>query len=91
MHEQPTTLSRRIFMKTMGVTAGAVALAPAVVRAQAPAPVGPPTVITTPPRDFGPRGAPTTYFTDPDVLTRLAPPGRETARAPRDWPARGGC
>jgi gluconolactonase len=69
MHEQPTTLSRRVFMKTVGVTAGAVALAPAVVRAQAPAPVAPPTVITNPPRDFGPGGAPTTYFTDPDVLT----------------------
>ena len=25
--------------------------------------------MTTPPRDFGPGGAPTTYFTDPDVLT----------------------
>ena len=31
--------------------------------------MGPPTTITTPPRDFGPNGAPTTYFTDPDVLT----------------------
>ncbi len=32
-------------------------------------PVAPPTTITNPPRDFGPNGAPTTYFTDPDVLT----------------------
>ena len=32
-------------------------------------PVAPPTTITTPPRDFGPGGAPTTYFTDPDILT----------------------
>jgi len=37
--------------------------------AQTPGPVAPPTTITTPPRDFGPGGAPTTYFTDPDVLT----------------------
>jgi gluconolactonase len=29
----------------------------------------PPSTVTTPPRDFGPGGAPTTYFTDPDVLT----------------------
>ena len=32
-------------------------------------PVQPPTVITNPPRDFGPDGAPTTYFADPDVIT----------------------
>jgi gluconolactonase len=69
MHDESTTLSRRAIIKTLGVTAGAVALAPAVVRAQAPAPVAPPTVITNPPRDFGPGGAPTTYFTDPDILT----------------------
>ncbi len=31
--------------------------------------VAPPSTITTPPRDFGPNGAPTTYFTDPDVLS----------------------
>lgn len=31
-------------------------------------PVGPPTTITNPPRDFGPGGAPTTYFADPDVI-----------------------
>lgn len=56
---------------------GAVALfAPAIVRAQTPAPAtpspGPATpasTITSPPRDFGPHGAPTTYFRDPDVLT----------------------
>jgi gluconolactonase len=31
--------------------------------------VAPPSTITQPPRDFSERGAPTTYFTDPDVLT----------------------
>src|SRR5437879_2070871 len=31
--------------------------------------VEPPTVITTPPRDFGPNAPPNVYFTDPDVLT----------------------
>ncbi len=29
----------------------------------------PPSVVTNPPRDFGPEGAPTTYFRDPDVIT----------------------
>ena len=47
---------------------GAAALAPGVALAQATRP-GPPSTITTPPRDFGPRGAPTTYFTDPDVIS----------------------
>ena len=31
-------------------------------------PVAPPSTVTRPPRDFGPDGAPTTYFSDPDVL-----------------------
>src|SRR3954466_11650336 len=31
-------------------------------------PVAPPSTITQPPRDFGPNGAPTTYFWDPDVI-----------------------
>src|SRR5215813_6836938 len=51
---------------------GAAVALPAIARAQtpaAPAPVGPPTTITNPPRDFSPRGAPTTYFSDPDVLS----------------------
>jgi gluconolactonase len=63
-------LSRRGLMVAAGI--GAATL-PAIARAQAPAapaaPVGPPTTITQPPRDFSPRGAPTTYFSDPDVLT----------------------
>ena len=32
-------------------------------------PLSAPTVISNPPRDFGPDAPPTTYFTDPDVLT----------------------
>jgi gluconolactonase len=42
--------------------------------------LGPPTTITTPPRDFGPHGAPTTYFWDPrrhrgrSVVNNLAQP-----------------
>ena len=51
-------------------------------RAQAPTgPVAPPSTVTSPPRDFGPGGAPTTYFTDPDVLA-VDPPfnGRAAER-----------
>src|SRR5207237_1432849 len=64
-------LSRRGLMVAAGVGA---AVLPAIARAQAPAaapagPAAPPTTITTPPRDFSSRGAPTTYFSDPDVLT----------------------
>ena len=54
-----------------GVTFGAAMLTTRMAGAQAPAggPVAPPSTITQPPRDFSERGAPTTYFTDPDVLT----------------------
>jgi len=58
-------------LTVVGATA---VMAPAIVRAQTPpasppAPAAPATTITNPPRDFSPRGAPTTYFRDPDVLT----------------------
>ena len=40
-----------------------------VALGQAPqSPVAPPSTVTMPPRDFGPGGAPTTYFWDPDVI-----------------------
>jgi gluconolactonase len=61
-------LSRRSLIAAAGVGAGA-AILPRGVVAQAPPPAGPPTTTTNPPRDFSPRGAPTTYFTDPDVIT----------------------
>src|SRR6187549_2062729 len=32
-------------------------------------PQAPPTTVTNPPRDFGPNGAPTTYFSDPDIIS----------------------
>ena len=57
--------SRRAVLQAMG--AGAVALGSGAALAQAP--VAPPSTITAPPRDFSRRGAPTTYFQDPDVLT----------------------
>ena len=70
--DERTRLTRRSLLTVMGATAGAVALAPALGSAQAPPagkPAEPASTITTPPRDFGPGGAPTTYFTDPDVIT----------------------
>src|SRR5437868_15523751 len=65
------SLSRRKVIRGVGAALGAAALAPGWTGAQtsSSAPVGPPTTITQPPRDFSPQGAPTTYFTDPDVLT----------------------
>ena len=59
--EDAKGLSRRTLVAALAVTASGAAAQPR--------PAAPPTTITTPPRDFGPEGAPTTYFTDPDVLT----------------------
>ena len=64
-----TPLSRRNLIKAAGAGAGLALVGAGAARAQAPGPVAPPSTITSPPRDFGPNGAPTTYFTDPDVLT----------------------
>jgi gluconolactonase len=64
-------LSRRAVILGIGAVAGAAAVLPRGVGAQAPptGPVAPPSTVTSPPRDFSPSGAPTTYFTDPDILT----------------------
>ena len=68
---EATRISRRSLIKALGGVVSAAAVAPHLALAQPPAagPMAPPSTITTPPRDFGPGGAPTTYFTDPDVLT----------------------
>jgi len=58
-------------MQSLGAVAGAALVAPRSMTGQAaqgPA-VSAPTVVSNPPRDFGPDAPPTTYFTDPDVLT----------------------
>src|SRR5918995_3158883 len=57
------SLSRRQILATLG---GAIC-APLVASAQT-ARQGAPTVVSNPPRDFGPGAPPTTYFSDPDVL-----------------------
>ena len=64
---EPARISRRDLI-TAGAAAGVVALAPRAARAQ-PKPAEPPSVITTPPRDFGPNAPPNVYFVDPDVIT----------------------
>jgi gluconolactonase len=60
-------VSRRTLVQGLAVGAGAAAAGITGALAQN-APVGPPTTITNPPRDFSPRGAPTTYFWDPDII-----------------------
>src|SRR5947207_6032945 len=69
--EMNVSMARRKMLRGAGVALGTAVLAPQWLRAQTASsvPVGPPTTITQPPRDFSPQGAPTTYFTDPDVLT----------------------
>ena len=58
-------VDRRRFLAGLG--AGALALSAGRALGQEK-PMAPPSVVTTPPRDFGPNGAPTTYFWDPDVI-----------------------
>src|SRR3954469_7425513 len=61
-----TKPTRRGLLKVAGAIAVA---APATVKAQTPPePSAPATTITHPPRDFGPGGAPTTMFRDPDMI-----------------------
>ena len=60
------TLSRRTIIQALAAGAGAMAAGSAAAQQQGP--VAPPSTVTTPPRDFSPRGAPTTYFWDPDVI-----------------------
>jgi gluconolactonase len=57
--------ARRRFLAQAGAGVAALAGASAWGQGQPP---GPPSTVTTPPRDFGPGGAPTTYFWDPDVI-----------------------
>ena len=59
------SVGRRRFLAGLG--AGAVALAAGDALAQGKG-AAPPSTVTSPPRDFGPNGAPNVYFWDPDVL-----------------------
>src|SRR5262245_15555040 len=64
---EASVMSRRALIKSIGAAAGAAVVAPRLAQAQGGA-VAPPSTVTSPPRDFGPGGAPTTYFWDPDVI-----------------------
>src|SRR5258708_36907094 len=66
-----THMTRRNLLVTLGTAAGAaLGAAPAAfAQGRQGAPSSAPTVISNPPRDFGPGAPPTTYFNDPDVLT----------------------
>jgi gluconolactonase len=68
-------LSRRAAIRTVGAAASVAAFAPQVLAQPAPpapapnaARVAPPSVISNPPRDFGPNASPVTY-PDPDIIT----------------------
>ena len=71
-HDEPDrhsgrTISRRTLVAAMAVGAGTAVARPRDAMAQAER-AAPPSTITSPPRDFGPNGAPTTYFWDPDIV-----------------------
>src|SRR6187549_882374 len=66
-------MTRRELTLKMGAVAGLAAVSPRFVLAQAPQAVAPPrsnppSVVSTPPRDFSP-GAPPVTYPDPDVIT----------------------
>jgi gluconolactonase len=64
---QDKTVSRRTLVQALAAGAGAMVAGAGTAAAQV-APAAPPSTITNPPRDFSPRGAPTTYFWDPDII-----------------------
>jgi len=60
-------MSRRTLVQALAAGAGAMVAGVGGAAAQTGL-AAPPTTITNPPRDFGPHGAPTTYFWDPDII-----------------------
>lgn len=62
-------ISRRTLMKAAAALAGAAALAPSGTFAEGlVAPPEPPSVVSNPPREWGPDAPPTSY-PDPDIIT----------------------
>jgi len=61
-------LTRRELLATVGGALAAAGTLAAQTQTQTPTTPNPPSVVSNPPRDFGP-DATTTYFNDPDVLT----------------------
>jgi gluconolactonase len=69
MRRDPESMiSRRTLVHGLAIAAGATAVSAGGALAQQGGALGPPSTITTPSRDFGPGGAPTTYFWDPDII-----------------------
>src|SRR5712691_2913550 len=65
--EKSSMLSRRTLVGAMAIGTGAAVAGSRGAMAQAERGV-PPSVVTTPPRDFGPNGAPNVYSWDPDIV-----------------------
>src|SRR3982075_3575292 len=63
-----SVISRRTLVRGLAIAAGATVVGASGALAQQGGELGPPSTITSPPRDFGPGGAPTTYFWDPDII-----------------------
>jgi gluconolactonase len=62
-------LSRRSLMRAAGLGAGSLLLSGVAARAQEVlGPISPPSVVSDPPRVFGPGAQPNVYFRDPDVI-----------------------
>ena len=68
LRDPKAMISRRTMVQGLGIAAGMCVAGPGGAFAQQGGDLGPPTTITSPPRDFGPGGAPTTYFWDPDII-----------------------
>src|SRR3984893_7936372 len=69
MRRDPESMiSRRTLVHGLAIATGAAAVGTGGALAQQGGELGPPTTITSPPRDFGPGGAPTTFCWDPDII-----------------------
>ena len=74
-------MSRRTLVQSLMASTSAMVVGVGGGAAQT-GPAAPPSTITNPPRDFGPHGAPTTYFFD-----ELDPPVRDAETTPHRWPS----
>ena len=63
-----SAMSRRTLVTATALGAAAAMAGSRRAMAQAAERAAPPSTVTSPPRDFGPNGAPTTYFWDPDII-----------------------
>ena len=66
-HEKTSMLSRRALVGTMAIGSGAAVAGSRYATAQTERGV-PQSVVTSPPRDFGPNAPPNVYVFDPDIV-----------------------